>query len=197
MPARRAPDLTCGDLRIRPLRRRDEHDWWRLRDANRDWLAPWEASEPPGTVSRPPGFGRMIAREARAFRHRESIALVMEYRGDLAGRLVLGDAVWGAACTASLGYWIGERYAGRGITPRAVAMLADFGFRWGLHRLEIATRPENTASVRVAQKLGFRDEGLRLRHLYVNGQWRDHRVFAMTADERRLGGPWECAGGAS
>ena len=183
--------LTDGDLRVRPLRRRDEHAWWGLRDANRDWLAPWEATEPAGTAERPPSFRRMVAREGRAFRRREAIAMAIEYYGDLVGRVVLSDAIWGAARTASLGYWIGERHAGRGLTPRAVAMLAEYGFAWGLYRLEIATQAENVGSVRVAEKLGFRDEGVRRRHLFVAGEWRDHRVFALTADERRLGEPWQ------
>ncbi len=44
-------------------------------------------------------------------------------------------------------------------------------------------RPENTASLRVVEKLGFRDEGLRLRYLHIDGAWRDHRTFALTRDE--------------
>lgn len=177
---------------MRPLRRADEREWWRLRDENRDWLGRWEASEPPGSRSRPPSFGRLIAGESRDFRARRNVAMVMELHGTIVGRVVLADAIWGAAHTASLGYWVAERYAGRGLAPRAVAMLAEYGFRWGLHRLEIATQPENAASIRVAQKLGFRDEGLRLQYLHVAGAWRDHRVFALTAGERRGGGPWEC-----
>ena len=53
----------------------------------------------------------------------------------------------------------------------------------GLHRLEINVRPENTASLRVVDKLGFRDEGVRRRFLHIAGDWRDHRTFALTAEE--------------
>ncbi|MDO4717337.1 MAG: GNAT family protein, partial [Propionibacteriaceae bacterium] len=44
-------------------------------------------------------------------------------------------------------------------------------------------RPENAASLRVVEKLGFRSEGLRPRLLHINGDWRDHLSFALTAEE--------------
>jgi ribosomal-protein-alanine N-acetyltransferase len=52
-----------------------------------------------------------------------------------------------------------------------------------LHRVEIDIRPENTASLRVAEKLGFRYEGLKQRYIHINGDWRDHYVFALTKEE--------------
>ena len=53
----------------------------------------------------------------------------------------------------------------------------------GLHRIEIAIRPENVRSLRVVAKLGFRPEGLRPRYLHIDGDWRDHLVFALNAEE--------------
>ena len=52
-----------------------------------------------------------------------------------------------------------------------------------LHRIEICIRPENGRSLRVVEKLGFREEGMRPRFLHINGDWRDHRVFALNAEE--------------
>jgi ribosomal-protein-alanine N-acetyltransferase len=49
--------------------------------------------------------------------------------------------------------------------------------------MEINIRPENGPSLRVVEKLGFRDEGLRPRYLHINGDWADHRSFALTAEE--------------
>ncbi len=65
----------------------------------------------------------------------------------------------------------------------------------GLHRLEIAIRPENAASLRVVAKLGLREEGLRERFLHIQGDWRDHRTFAVTArgGAGRAAGPMACA----
>ena len=53
----------------------------------------------------------------------------------------------------------------------------------GLHRMEINIRPENLASLAVVRKLGLRDEGMRERYLHIDGEWRDHRSFAVTTED--------------
>ena len=74
--------------------------------------------------------------------------------------------------------------AGRGVMPTAVAMAFDHLVGTvGLHRVEVNIRPENAASRRVVEKLGFREEGLRPRYLHIDGDWRDHVVYALTAEE--------------
>jgi ribosomal-protein-alanine N-acetyltransferase len=52
-----------------------------------------------------------------------------------------------------------------------------------LHRVEINIRPENVASKRVVEKLGFREEGVRTRYLHIDGDWRDHISYVLTAEE--------------
>jgi len=77
-----------------------------------------------------------------------------------------------------------EAVAGRGIAPTALALSGDHALgTMGLHRVEVNIRPENTASLRVVEKLGFRPEGLRPRYLHIDGQWRDHLTFALTREE--------------
>src|SRR5690606_11840093 len=84
----------------------------------------------------------------------------------------------------TMGYWMDVELAGRGIMPTAVALAADYWFfTAGLHRIEVNIRPENHASRRVVEKLGFREEGLRVRLLHIDGQWCDHRSFALTAED--------------
>ena len=56
-------------------------------------------------------------------------------------------------------------------------------FTTGLHRLEANIRPENHASRRVVEKLGFREEGIRRRQLHINGAWRDHICYALTLED--------------
>ena len=101
----------------------------------------------------------------------------------LVGQLTVGGITWGSLRSAYIGYWIDERVAGRGIIPTAVAMATDHCFAIGLNRVEINIRPENVASRRVVDKLGFRPEGLRERYLHIDGDWRDHLTFALTAPE--------------
>ena len=190
---RRGPSLSCGSVVVRALRASDEGAWTELRRANRAWLHPWEATLPGGRPPPAMGFRAFVRLDRRMWRERRALSMVIEFEGELVGRIAITGIEWGSACNGSIGYWIDEGHAGRGIVPKAVALLADYAFAHGIHRLEIAARPENLSSLRVAKKLGFRDEGLRRRYLYIDGAWRDHRVFALTADERRLGDLWRCS----
>lgn len=90
--------------------------------------------------------------------------------------------------SASIGYWVSERFAGKNITPTAVALASDYSFfQVGLHRIEICIRPENAPSLRVVEKLGYRYEGLRRRFIHINGDWRDHFCFALVSEELPVG----------
>jgi [ribosomal protein S5]-alanine N-acetyltransferase len=176
-------ELSDGVVRLRPLRRRDAQAWDRLRLANDRWLARWEASAPGPTGVRPT-FGQYVREQARAARAGTGFSFGVVVDGQLVGHLTISSVTHGSLSSCSLGYWIGEQWAGRGLIPRAVALAADFAFlRLGLHRVEINIRPENAASLRVVEKLGFRDEGVRERYLHIAGGWRDHRAFALTAEE--------------
>ena len=78
----------------------------------------------------------------------------IEVSGRFAGQLTVNNIVRGSAQFASMGYWIDRDFAGRGVMPRAVAMAIDHCFfTAGLHRVEIAIRPENSNSLRVVEKL--------------------------------------------
>ncbi len=175
--------LRDGPLALRPLRRRDRAAWVRLRLENAAWLDPWEATAPDPTHPALP-FGAFVAELRREARAGRSYPFAIDYRGRLVGQLTVSGITSGSLCSASIGYWVAEAVAGRGIAPTAVALATDHCWvEAGLHRMEINIRPENAASLRVVAKLGFRDEGLRRRYLHVDGEWRDHRTFALTAEE--------------
>ena len=104
--------------------------------------------------------------------------------GAFAGQLTVSNIVGGSAQFANVGYWIDEQHAGHGYMPLAVAMASDYcWFELGLHRIEVAIRPENVASLRVVEKLGFTEVGYAPRYLHINGAWRDHRLFALTVED--------------
>ena len=109
---------------------------------------------------------------------------IIEYRGEVVGQLNVANILYGSVSSAVLGYWVVPEVAGQGVTPTAVALITDYLFRVvGLHRVEIDIRPENLASLRVIEKLGFRYEGLKERYIHINGAWRDHYIFALTHEE--------------
>jgi len=176
--------LREGDVVLRPLRRRDASAWLALRARNAAWLDPWEATSPERPSGPPPSFARFVRTLSAQARAGTALPFAMAYRGELVGQLTVSTIVRGSLCSASIGYWISEHVAGRGITPTAVALAVDHCLGpVGLHRVEIAIRPENTASLRLVAKLGLREEGLRERYLHIQGRWRDHRTFAVTVDE--------------
>jgi ribosomal-protein-alanine N-acetyltransferase len=174
--------LRAGPVKLRPIARRDQKAWLNLRDRNEDWLQPWDATSP--TSEEPPHFGAYVGACLKAARLGLMLPWVIEFDGVLVGQLSLNNITRGASQQASVGYWVAQEMAGRGIAPTAVALAFDHAIRvGGLHRIEVAIRPENARSLRVVDKLGFRSEGLRPRCLHVGGQWRDHLIFALTADD--------------
>jgi len=175
--------LTEGSIGLRPLRQRDSREWRSVRARNAEWLRPWEATSPEPVLDSPPTYSAMVRRLRTEAREGRSMPFVVTFGGDLVGQLTVGGISWGSLRSAHIGYWVDQRVAGRGIMPTAVAMATDHCFATGLHRIEINIRPENVASRRVVEKLGFRPEGLRPRYLHIDGDWRDHLSFALTVDE--------------
>ncbi len=176
------PALSEGRTSIRPIRVRDARALERELMENRGWLRKWEATNPHGPMAFDVRSSiRSLQQNARAGL---GLPFVIEYDGELAGQLNVSSIAYGSLSSATIGYWVSERFAGRGATPTAVALATDHCFFGvGLHRMEICIRPENGPSLRVVEKLGFRYEGLRRRYIHINGDWRDHFCFGLTVEE--------------
>ncbi|HTL42102.1 MAG TPA: GNAT family protein [Pseudolysinimonas sp.] len=176
------PTLRDGAVTIRPIRQRDARVLERELAANRSWLRQWEATNPHGPLSFDTRASiRSLQSNARGG---AGLPFAVEVDGEFAGQLNVSSIAYGSLSSATIGYWVAERFAGRGVTPTAVALATDHCFfTMGLHRMEICIRPENGPSLRVVEKLGFRYEGLRRRFIHINGDWRDHFCFALTAEE--------------
>lgn len=176
------PTLSEGAVTLRPIRVRDAKVLERELLENRTWLRTWEATNPYAPMS----FDtRASIRSLLGYaRSGSGLPFVIEYRGELAGQLNVSSITWGSLSSATIGYWVGKRFAGNSIAPIAVALATDYCFsQLGLHRMEICIRPENAPSLRVVEKLGFRYEGLRRRFIHINGDWRDHFCFGLVAEE--------------
>lgn len=174
--------LTHADVALRIIKPRDAKTLERLVTSNREWLRPWEATNPHGPTSF--DFKAQIKSLLRQLERNEGLPFVILYRGEIVGQLNVANILHGSVSSCVIGYWIIPEVAGRGITPTAVALAIDYVFSTvGLHRVEIDIRPENQASIRVVQKLGLRYEGLKERYIHINNDWRDHLVFALTQEE--------------
>ena len=179
--------LTQGDITLRPLRHTDSARWREVRRRNVEWLTPWEATLPPEAVAdgeSAPTFSTMVRRLRRDGREGRALPWGIAYEGRLVGQLTVGGIAYGSLRAAYIGYWIDRDVAGRGIMPTAVAMACDYCLDvLHLHRIEINIRPENTASLRVVEKLGVQREGTRPAYLHIDGEWRDHVTFVVNAGD--------------
>ena len=168
---------------LRPLHVKERRQWEALRAENTEWLRPWEATSPEPTAAGL-SFRQLLRQFDREAGEGRLQPFVIETEGRLVGQMHLFGIAWGSLRSASAGYWVAQSVAGQGIVPFALAAACDHAFLvLGLHRVEVNIRPENTASLRVVEKLGFREEGLRRLYLHIDGQWRDHRSFALTTED--------------
>jgi ribosomal-protein-alanine N-acetyltransferase len=176
--------LTSGDVTLRPIARGDAAAWREVRHRNAEWLKPWDATVPPGGDPRATSYRALVRRLHRTARQGSTMPFALEVDGRFVGQVTVSNIVRGSAQFASIGYWIDQRCAGRGIMPRAVAMAIDHCLTTaGLHRVEVCIRPENTNSLRIVEKLGLHEVGLAPRFLHIDGAWRDHRIYAVTIEE--------------
>lgn len=182
---------------LRPHRRSDAAAWSSIRIRNRDWLKSWEPTSPHGTweqMNSPEAFRSILRELRRSAREGASMpfAVCLQQPGGsyrLVGQITLGSIVRRAFCSAYAGYWVDSRFAGRGVIPTALALAVDHAFGpGGLHRIEVNIRPENRASRRVVEKLGFREESYHARYLHIDGAWRDHIGYALTTEDVRAEG---------
>jgi ribosomal-protein-alanine N-acetyltransferase len=178
--------LSDGPVLLRPYRRSDGRAWSEVRRANEQWLAKWEPT-PYGTwhdLNSVAAFRAVHADLRRAARQGTAMPFAVCYDEQLVGQLTLGNITRRAFCSGYAGYWVDARFAGKGIIPTALALAVDHAFSvGGLHRIEVNIRPDNLASRRVVEKLGFRQEAYHHRYLHIDGDWRDHLGYAMTTED--------------
>lgn len=100
---------------------------------------------------------------------------------ELAGVIILGW-IQAAHLSASVSYWLGECFTGRGLATDALKILSRFAFdRLGLNRLEISASVTNAKSAAVATRAGFTPEGTCREYEFINGKFVDHVRFSLLA----------------
>ncbi|AZG75779.1 GNAT family N-acetyltransferase [Methylocystis sp. H62] len=171
-----------GDgLYLRASEMRDYMEWAELREKSRSFLTPWEPLWPIDDLTRA-SFRYRVRRHAEEMARDEAYSFFIFREEDdaLMGGLSFGHVRRGVSQAATLGYWMGEPYAGKGHMTRAARAACAYAFeKRGFHRIEAACLPTNEPSKRLLERVGFKQEGYARSYLNINGQWRDHLLYAL------------------
>ncbi|MDO5728769.1 MAG: GNAT family N-acetyltransferase [Actinomycetaceae bacterium] len=178
-----------AELRVSPALGRDIDRVEAVRLHDRDWLAQWEATLPPGVTEKLPTIEQYRIKTQREAEQGITLPMMIEADGEVIGLVTASNTVRGAMYMTTLGYWITSEFARLGITSLAVAAVIDLLIgELGMHRVEINIRPENTPSLGLAKKLQLREEGYKKKYMCIAGRWADHVIFAMDAELLPPGG---------
>jgi ribosomal-protein-alanine N-acetyltransferase len=164
-------------VRLRPIAADDRAAFLAVARASRELHRPW--TSPPTTEA---AFDSYLARAADD--DATSCLLVVGDDDDLVGVYNLSEIVRGSFQNAYLGYYAFVPHAGTGAMRAAMPSVFAHAFNeLGLHRLQANVQPENDRSRRLLEATGWREEGFAERYLLIDGAWRDHVMYAITADE--------------
>jgi ribosomal-protein-serine acetyltransferase len=143
----------------------------------REWL-PWVDGTRSSQDTR-----RFLQSVEAGRREGRTLAYGIEERGEFIGVAGSHD-IETADRRANIGYWLAAKATGRGLMTRAAGALAGILFEHlGMERLEIRCCAGNTASARVAERLGFQFEGT-LRHAqFLHGRFHDQRLYSLLSGE--------------
>jgi RimJ/RimL family protein N-acetyltransferase len=170
-------ELRDGDLVLRPWREDDVDAL--VQGCNDPDVAHWIPTIPhPYTRDDALAF---IRGEVRPEQH----ALAIELAGQVAGGIGMG--LNSHEYRATMGYWVAARARGQGVCTRALRLISRHAIEeLELQRVDLVTDPDNLASQRVAEKVGFQREGVLRAHLrHPDGRIRDSVMFSLLPGELR------------
>ncbi|PSC04650.1 30S ribosomal protein S5 alanine N-acetyltransferase [Alsobacter soli] len=179
--AEEPPSVRGQGLLLRTPRLEDFDAWSALREASREFLKPWEPIWPADDLTRS-AYRRRLKRYAREIEEDAAYPffLFRERDGALLGGLTLGMVRRGVSQAATLGYWMGQAFAGRGYMTAGVRLAAHYAFdTLRLRRIEAACVPYNLPSMKLLERVGFQREGYARQYLCIDGLWQDHLLYAL------------------
>ena len=157
---------------------------WRLDDAQsiashannrKNWLAVRDLFPHPYTIQDAHEFLQ------RAISEQPAMKFCIEIEGAAVGGIGVHRGQDVHRHTATVGYWLGEEFWGRGIMIEAVTVVTDFCFKnFPLRRISAEVFANNPASARVLEKAGFAFEGCLKNDVLKDGELLDSLLYART-----------------
>jgi [ribosomal protein S5]-alanine N-acetyltransferase len=167
---------------VRRFRLADEAEFVARSRESRELHGPWLS--PPVT----PEAYRAYASRVIDDRDRAGYLVCDRSDGSIAGYININNIVQGAFRSGAAGYGAFVHAAGRGLMSEGLGLVLGHAFGpLGLHRVEANIQPRNAPSIALVRRAGFRLEGFSPDFLFIDGAWRDHERWAITA-EMRAGG---------
>ncbi|MEE1753919.1 GNAT family N-acetyltransferase [Streptomyces sp. SP18CS02] len=163
---------------VRPLTYEDADEFTaragQSKDLHRPWLFPPDRPETYAVYAR-----ALMEDPARA----SFLVCEKDEGGGIAGFININNIVRGSFLCGALGYGAFAHAAGRGLMSEALGLVVRYAFGpLGLHRLEANIQPGNESSRTLVRRAGFRLEGFSPAMLHIDGAWRDHERWAITAE---------------
>ena len=183
--------LRTERLELRPLVPSDFAQWSEVRQRCHVWLEKWEP-RPPTSSPNPSRDPQAFTNRCQVRERERSLGSAFDFglwhEGWFCGEINMSHIARGAFLSAHVGYWIDERFAGKGLVAEGLLAVFEFAFEQvGLHRVQISIMPRNAASLRVVDKLGLRSEGIAQGYIQIAGIWEDHVRFGLTVEEWAAG----------
>lgn len=180
-------ELASARHLLRLPRFSDYRQWYTLRSESRRFLEPWEPAWRSDELAES-AFRARVLRGEQENASGQAVPLLLFSRPEqvLLGGITVGYIRRGAAQCCMIGYWMGERHAGKGHMLAALDLVIPHIFSTlQLHRIEAACIPDNVRSIRLLEKAGFQREGYLREYLKINGEWRDHVMYSHLGRDMR------------
>ncbi|MFC0189583.1 GNAT family N-acetyltransferase [Fictibacillus aquaticus] len=169
------------DIHLRLLNDEDAGELAQLIDTSRPYLKEWLGWVEYSTTEQD---SREFIRAGRKnYAENVSMTAAIIYKGKIAGVAGFHQISWSNR-NASIGYWLGEGFQGKGLMTKAVEALVKYAFEgMEMNRVEIRAAVENKKSRAIPERLGFTEEGLIRQSEFLYDHYVDHIVYGMLADE--------------
>jgi len=182
------PDLHGPRLHVRLGTKADAAAVVRFYRDNDDFISRTQNRAPPDHLDELLVIDGLAHRHDEFLRDRSCRMFAFDpASGEVVAAVNLSNFVRGYFQACYLGYAVAEKHQGQGLMSEAVSLALSFAFGpLELHRVMANHTPDNLRSGRLLLRLGFRVEGHAPRYLRIHGQWRDHVLTALNAEEHAL-----------
>lgn len=174
-----------SQIELRMLRVQQAQSYYRVLAANRRFIGQWEGWVASATLESTIHYIRTMNEQytrgygfAAAIYYRRVPLVPPQLVGNTSYRVNRENH------SVEIGYWLGEQYTGQGIVTRCVRALIEHAFHEdALNRVVIRSALENRASCAVAERLGFKRDGVIRRDLLLRGKFYDRAYYTLLADD--------------